>query len=370
VDRQLLSNAVLLDPEEPAPTRGQLLIENGRIAARLEPGEAAPSDAEIVDLTGRWLAPGFIDLHFHGSMIFAEGAEFDASVRQSAASLVRHGTTAFLATTVAWPAADLGAKVSGLVAALQSNQASGAVPIGLHLEGPWLNPGAAGAQPSRAIRDYDAAEGDEILDRGEGQIAMVTLAPEVPGAGKLQATLARRGIVAALGHSRAASAETEEAVDAGARHVTHLFNAMGGFHHREPGLAGTALTDDRLSCDLICDGAHVDPRMVQLAARAKRDKLVLITDRIDPPKLDNASASYGAGALIDDGIALRLPNGRLAGSRVSLDLALKNIQEMGGVSRLEAVAACSLRPARVQTRGIFLRTRKSGHDSPQIAAVA
>jgi N-acetylglucosamine-6-phosphate deacetylase len=109
---------------------------------------------------------------------------------------------------------------------------------------------------------------------------------------------------------------------------------------------GVALSDERLSCDLICDGAHVDPRVVRLAARAKGEKLVLITDRIDPPGLGSGS-DFGSGALVDDGVALRLPDGRLAGSRVTLDRALRNARAMAGMQRLEAVAACTLRPARV-----------------------
>jgi N-acetylglucosamine-6-phosphate deacetylase len=221
-----------------------------------------------------------------------------------------------------------------------------AIPIGIHLEGPWLNPGAAGAQPRPGIRPYDPGEGEEVLARGEGCIRMVTLAPEAEGAAALQQALARRGITAALGHSLARCAQAEAAVDAGARHVTHLFNAMSGLHHREPGLVGVALSDERLSCDLICDGAHVDPRVVRLAARAKGEKLVLITDRIDPPGLGSGS-DFGSGALVDDGVALRLPDGRLAGSRVTLDRALRNARAMAGMQRLEAVAACTLRPARV-----------------------
>jgi N-acetylglucosamine-6-phosphate deacetylase len=133
----------------------------------------------------------------------------------------------------------------------------------------------------------------------------------------------------------------EAAVARGARHVTHLWNAMSGLHHRAPGLAGAALADDRLSCDLICDGVHVHPAAVRVAARAKRERLVLISDRVSP------GAGFGAGALNDDGTALRLADGRLAGSRLSLDRALQNAVSFGAMTRLEAVAAVSLRPARL-----------------------
>lgn len=140
---------------------------------------------------------------------------------------------------------------------------------------------------------------------------MVTLAPEVEGAALLQEQLVRRGIVTALGHSLADDACVRESVTRGARHVTHLFNAMGPLHHRTLGMAGSALTDDRLTADLICDGVHVHPAVVRLAARAKGDGLVLITDRVDPGP---EGSGFGSGAVHDDGAALRLPDGTLAGS--------------------------------------------------------
>jgi N-acetylglucosamine-6-phosphate deacetylase len=183
-----------------------------------------------------------------------------------------------------------------------------------------------------------------VLALGRVAVRMLTLAPEVAGARALLADLAREGVLAALGHSRAEAAQLDVAIAEGARHVTHLFNAMGPLHHREPGLAGCALADDRLTCDLICDGAHVHPYVVRLAARALGERLILITDRVELEA--DAEPSFGSGALRDDGIALRLPDGRLAGSRVTLDRALANLQRFAGLSLLEAVAACTLRPAR------------------------
>lgn len=351
--RILLRNALLLDPEASAPSPGALLLEDGRIAARLLEGEPAPGDAGPVDLGGRGLAPGLIDLHFHGSLVFTGPEGFEASLRRDSTASAARGTTAFLATSVAWPAPELAARVGRLVELLAGGDWPGAVPIGLHLEGPWIHAGAAGAQPAAAIRDYDPAEGREVLARGEGAVRMLTLAPELPGAPALLAELERRGVVAALGHSRARAEQVGRAVERGARHVTHLFNAMGALHQREPGLAGTALSDDRLSCDVICDGAHVHPHLLRVAARAKGERLVLITDRVDPPGLeagaapDTSGPSFGSGRLRDDGVALRLEDGRLAGSRVTLDLALRNAVELAGLTRLEAVAACTLRPARV-----------------------
>ncbi len=354
--RIVFRNGVVLDPEAQAERKGcALLVEDGRVEAILEPGAAAPADAREVDLAGRALAPGFIDLHHHGQLIFDADDAPRASMRHDAASMLRHGATAFLATTVAWSHDALARRVSGIAKAA-SELKEGAAVVGIHLEGPWIHPGAAGAQPPSGIRGYDAAEGAEVLDRAEGGVRMVTLAPEVPGSAKLLAELDRRGIVPALGHTGADAATASEGVERGLRHVTHLFNAMGRLHHREPGSVGVALADDRLTCDLICDGVHVDPVAVRVAARAKGERLVLITDRIDPPE---AAREYGAGVMHDDGLAWRLPDGTLAGSRLGMARGVANAAEFGAMTRLEAVAAATLRPARVlgieSERGTFRR---------------
>ena len=343
--RLLLMNARLFDPELRTPCEGALLVEEDRIVGRPSPQETASIDAERIDLGGSSLAPGLLDLHFHGALPFAGGHDAVSCLERASASLVRHGTTGFLATTVAVPGAELHSLLSILAPAVAQGSWHGAQPVGIHLEGPWIAPGAAGAQPAGAIRPADPREVDEVIGQGAGTIRMVTLAPEVPGAGALLAALSRARIVAALGHSLASQGEIVAAIDAGLCHVTHLFNAMGPVHHRDLGVAGVALTEDRLSCDLICDGVHVHPAMVRLAVRAKGERLMLITDQIDPP-LGNLS-SFGSGEIRDDGIALRLPCGRLAGSRLFLDQALENAREFGALSLHEAVAAATLRPARL-----------------------
>ena len=341
----MIRNALLLDPEARSPEPGSLLIEGGRIAARLGAGESVAADARAVDLGGRRLAPGFIDLHFHGALAFRGAEGFAEALNDAGENLLRHGTTAFLATTLAWPAPEVAVCVSRLASLLDGRSARAAAPIGIHLEGPWIHPGAAGAQPRHAIRPFERSEGEEVLERGEGWVRMVTLAPEIEGAAALQAALERRGIAIALGHSLARAEQVQDAVERGARHVTHLFNAMGPLHHRAPGLAGVALGDDRLTCDLICDGVHVDPAMVRVAARAKGERLILITDRVEAP--EGESLGFGSGPLHDDGTAIRMADGRLAGSHLTLDRALGLAQEFAGLELLEAVAACTLRPARV-----------------------
>jgi N-acetylglucosamine-6-phosphate deacetylase len=348
---------VLLDPEAAEPAPGALLLDGERIEARLPSQQPAPDDAERVDLEGRLLAPGFVDLHHHGSAIFAPSGDLAAALARDGRALARRGTTAYLPTSVAWPAAQLAAHVEELAAALATAPAGASRPVGLHLEGPWISAAAAGAQPAGAIRAYDPREGEALLAAAGGALRMVTLAPEVENAARLLELLTRSGVVAALGHSAARGEQVDAAVARGAAHVTHLFNAMGPLHQRRPGLAAAALADDRLTCDLICDGAHVDPRWVRVAARSKQERLVLITDRVDPGA---APAGFGSGALHDDGVALRLRDGRLAGSCVTLDRALRNALAWGAMTQLEAVAACTLRPARVLGMEAELGTLRPG----------
>jgi N-acetylglucosamine-6-phosphate deacetylase len=335
----------LLDPEAAAPEPGALLVDGGRIAARLRPDEKPPEDAASIDLDGLMLAPGFLDLHFHGSLIFAEPDRFADALRRDSAELVRHGTTAFLATTVAWERAALLDRVERLAAAVDGDALPGAAAVGIHLEGPWIAADAAGAQPVTGIRPYESDEGAAMLAAGSGLVRMVTFAPESDGADALLDRLTAAGVVPALGHSRVDAAGAHRAAERGARHVTHLWNAMGPAHQRAPGLAGAALADDRLTCDLICDGAHVHPDWVRTAFRAKKGALALISDRVDPPA--DEAGSYGSGELRADGDTWRLPDGRLAGSRLTLDRAVANVRGFADCSLLEAVAACTVVPARI-----------------------
>jgi N-acetylglucosamine-6-phosphate deacetylase len=351
MERLVLEPARLIDPEAQAEGAGGLLIEEGRIAARLAPGEPSPPSVRRVPLPGLALAPGFLDLHYHGALIFTPPAEAAGALRAAGEALLGTGVTGYLPTTVTWPWAELAAHVSAwaLAAEAQAAPERGAAVLGLHLEGPWIRPEAAGAQPKAGIRPFRAADA-ELLDRAEGLARLVTFAPEVEGASALLAALARRGVVASMGHSLALAEACERAIAEGAHHVTHLFNAMGAFHHRQLGLIGVALADERVSCDLICDGVHVHPSALKLAARAKRDRIALISDNVAVPRTAqnaNVLPSFGAGTVRDDGVALRLSDGTLAGSRLTLDRALANAQAFGAMTRLEAVRAVTLTPARV-----------------------
>ncbi len=362
MSRTLLANGLLLDPERPDPTHGKLLLEEGRIAARLEPDAAEPRDVERIDLGGLRLAPGLIDLHLHGASAFASLPRIDAMLRHDAGELLRHGVSAFLPTTFTAPETELCERVaqtSRAMAAIDAN-ADGrggagqaprelAVPLGLHLEGPWISLDALGAQPGEGARPFRAGDLERLDEAAQGRIAMLTLAPEVRGAAELLRESEAIGALPALGHTRASSDATRAAVDRGARHVTHQFNAKGPLHQRAPGILGVALSDDALSCDIICDGVHVAPEAIRIATRAKAGRLLLISDRLDPLTPAHEATDPGGPGLEgvrDAGDAWRLADGTLAGSRIHLDEAIRRIVATGAMTQLEAVSAASWRPAR------------------------
>ena len=341
-----IRGAELVDPETGTVAAATLLVEDGRIAGRLAP-DAAPGEAwREVARPGLAIAPGFLDLHHHGELVAAPPERFGEALARDAARMLAEGCTGFLATSVCWPREALAGRVEALARVSAEPLAGGDVGadcLGLHLEGPWISPDAPGAMAPEAIAPFDA-RGREVLDRAGTALRMVTLAPEVAGADALLAELARRGAVAALGHSRTGAEPLDRAAAAGLRHVTHLWNAMGPVHHREPGVAGLALAREALSCDLICDGHHVHPDVLRWTARALGERLMLITDRVEPGDADSALGRASAGP---DGAPWRREDGTLVGSQLGLADAVRNARQMASLSLAEAVAAASLRPARL-----------------------
>jgi len=341
----LIRDALLLDPETAAPARGSLAVDGDRILDLIPAGADLPVDFDPHPLSGRRIAPGLIDLHHHGELVYAGAGHVDAALRRTSLELARSGVTAFLATTVAWGAERVKSVMTQIEKSMTHGAWPGAIVLGVHLEGPWISVRAAGAQPRSAIRPYGSAEDRQLIEKYGEIIRMVTLAPECSGADALLGDLTQRGIVASLGHSRALGEQIDAAVARGLTHVTHLFNAMGPVHHRDPGVAVWVLGEERLTCDLICDGVHVHPRIAAGAARLLGERMLLITDRIAPPPA--ADASFGSGRVIDDGTALRLEDGRLAGSSLSMDRAVRNARSVLGRSEIESIAAATLRPARL-----------------------
>lgn len=347
MERMIIAGGRVVTPAEAIP-RGWVLVDGPKVAAigSGDPPADLAAGAEIVDATGQTVSPGFIDLHVHGGGGGDPFAGTEDAIRAMTSFHLSHGTTAMLVTTGTLPEEQL-ADAIRLTAAV-ADAPDGAVIAGIHLEGPFIAKRFKGAQPECHIRPASVGELERLRSIRPDFIRLVTLAPEEPGALTAVDYLCRSGIVVAMGHSNATYAEAERAIDAGVRHATHTFSAMRPFHHREPGIVGAALLDDRVTAELIMDGIHVQPEAARLLVRMKRsERICLITDAVAAAGLpDGRSELFGAPIEIVAGTA-RLPDGTLAGSTLTMDRAVANMVALVGVPLTDAIRMASLNPARV-----------------------
>ena len=314
---------------------GERIVDVGRGAAPA--GDAEPQGGLIA-------LPGFVDLHCHGGGggAFTVGSTDEA--RAAAALHLAHGTTTMLASLVTASRDDIEAGIDALAPLVDDG-----VLHGIHLEGPWISPAHPGAQQSAAIRALDTGELDALLERGGGRIAMVTLAPELPGALAAIPRIVAAGAVVAIGHTGADAATTTAAIDAGATLGTHLFNAMPPLHHRAPGPVGALLVDPRATVELIADLHHVDPVVLALAIRAAGpDRVALVTDAISAAGAgDGALDLGGVPVVVEGGVARMRDGGALAGSTLTLDAAVRGVVAAAGIDLADAARMAAGTPARV-----------------------
>lgn len=317
---------------------GWLLVEGERIAD-VGPGEPPrPADVALPDAL---IVPGFVDVHAHGG----GGASFDDRSGEQAAAVARahlaHGTTSITASLVADTVEGLAGSVRGL-----ADVADDGVVTGIHLEGPWLSPRHAGAHDPALLTDPNPQDLDALLEAGRGHVRMVTLAPELPGGLDAVRRLTAAGVVTAIGHTDATYDVAVAALDAGASVATHLFNAMRGMHHREPGPVAALLEHPDTYVELIADGVHVHPAALRLAAGAKPHQTVLVTDAMAAAAA--ADGDYRLGRLtvsVRDGVARLAAGGAIAGSTLTMSAAVKYAAQVVGMPVGEAVRAATATPA-------------------------
>jgi N-acetylglucosamine-6-phosphate deacetylase len=311
--------------------QGDVAVEEGRIVAV---GLASPN--------GRGIAvPGFVDLQVNGF----GGVDFlDADAdgyRRAGEALLETGVTAYLPTLITTPEHQLLAAM----AEVPTGESRPRI-LGMHLEGPFLSPNRLGTHEASARRDPDLALLDRLL--AGGPVRLMTLAPELPGADVLIDRLLERGVAVSLGHTDANAAQANAAFDRGARHVTHLFNAMRPFLHRDPGIVGAALARDDVVVSIILDGIHLAPETSKTVWRAARGRMALVTDAITGAGVAEGEGSYSLGNLdvhVHEG-TVRGPDGVLAGSVLTMVEAVRNLHELG-VPLEDAVGAATSTPARV-----------------------
>jgi N-acetylglucosamine-6-phosphate deacetylase len=326
-----------------------VLCEDGRITWVGERNEGEPPPrAEHLDATGLLVLPGLIDTHVHGSHgddVMLDGVE---GIRRISAAQLRYGTTAYLPSTVSARPDELRRAVEWCREAARS-PGRGAEIVGIHVEGPFINRRKKGAQPEEGIRDPDSDECRRLIEEADGLLRMMTLAPELPGGLEMIRFLRGEGIIASLGHSDADYGTTLAAIDAGATHATHLFNAMPPLHHRAPGLAAACLNEPEIQTELIADGVHVSPEMVRLAIRAKGpEHVVLITDAMAAVGRPDGIYTLGKNRVIVRGDVCLLEDGvTIASSMLTMNFAVRNAQRFAAVPLTDAVRMATLVPAQV-----------------------
>jgi len=330
-----------------------LAVEDGLISeVSSRSTTEVPANASLIDFGDAVLAPGFVDIHIHG------GAGVDA-MRASQSELPRlgrflttHGVTGYFPTTVAAPLDATCAALERLADAIEAASTATndnpvqARPLGIHLEGPFLSHKRRGVHPPENLVAPTLEIFERLWQAARGHVRMLTIAPEIPGAMEVIAEAARRNVCVSIGHSDAEMPIAQEAVKAGARHATHTFNAMRPLDHREPGIIGAVLSDDRLSADIIVDGIHLAPPVVKLFLRAKgRELAVLITDAISATGMPDGRYQLGPIEVdVKDGKCMS--NGSLAGSVLTMDRAVRNVTQFSDWSLRDALRAATLNPAR------------------------
>lgn len=342
-----LMNARIVTPFRAAEDQC-ILLQDGAIRQIGSAGDIRmPPRTRVVDLSGSLVAPGFIDLHLHGASGFsfntADERQLDCILEHSLA----HGTTGVLATLYM----DESRRFLGAVRRLREYARKGrfrGVLQGLHLEGPFINPDMAGAMNNEFVWTPTLQNWLRLKKCGGSQIRIMTIAPEVPGALEVMQKAAQDQVILAIAHSRAAYESIELAIDNGLTQVTHIFNAMEPMHHRMPGIVAAAMLKRELKVHLIADGVHVHKAIMELLYRLKGvGGIVLITDAISlTGQMDGAFTMAGRKVQVRQGTAY-LGDGRLAGSTLTMERAVKTMMDTVGVPLAEAVRMASLNPARV-----------------------
>ncbi|HYP01837.1 MAG TPA: N-acetylglucosamine-6-phosphate deacetylase [Pyrinomonadaceae bacterium] len=348
----LLRGARLVLPEGVADA-ANLLIEDGRITRVLSATEKVDlPHAESFDLDGLTLYPGFVDVHIHGAVGVDTMEASAGDLFRVAAFLAREGVTAWLPTLVPAPAEDYERAVNSiekLMAEQDERTQPAARVLGLHYEGPFINGAQCGALRPPYFRTYSAPEDVSSLPVAgvPGAVRMITVAPEIEGGIELVAELARRGWVVSLGHTRAGVESLEAARAAGARHMTHFFNAMSPLNQRAPGPVGWGLMRDEVTCDIIADGHHVAPLMLQLALRCKTaERLMLISDAVAPAGQGDGEFRIWGERITVAGGRTQNERGSIAGSVSTMRDAVGQMLALG-VAPHEASRMASANPARL-----------------------
>jgi N-acetylglucosamine-6-phosphate deacetylase len=341
-----------------------VLLEGGRIAA-VGAAIEAPESAEIVDLAGRTLAPGFIDVHVHGGGGFSLMTEDLGEIASYSRWVASRGVTSFLATICA---ADVEHGIR-YAEAVRSAKCEGSGLLGINFEGPFVSADRRGALPASWLAKPDRSLFDRLL--AAGPVRLMTIAPELDGAFDLIHAVLKAGVRVSVGHTDATYDIARRAFHAGASHVTHAFNAMRPLHHREPGPVGAAVESPGVTVEAIADGVHLHHATVNLLVEALGvDRACLATDAVTPAGLPSGKFRIGREEAVLDSGSIRLPDGTIAGSAATMDSVVRNVVDWGIADAAGALRMASAVPAAVA--GVADRKGKiaTGYDADLVVLSA
>ena len=325
-----------------------LVIHGGQIAELGHVDDIEiPDNAEVYDLDGHILVPSFIDLHIHGAVGVDYTEADETQIEEISRFLLSRGITGVLATLYPKPKDDLIADVRRLAEYIRSNPRQNVI-RGIHLEGPYLNPEMHGAINPDYIWKPNKKDWSDLRDAGRGTVCLMTIAPELDGAMDVIRNAAREGIVPSIGHSIAKYEDISVAIDNGAAQVTHIFNAMAPFHHRKPGVLNAAFLHGELKVQLIADGIHVHPSVIQTLHKLKgASGIILISDAMAASGFNEGSYNFGDQEVYVDESGAHLADGTIAGSVATLDLGVQVLVKKAGIPLTNTVRMASLNPSRV-----------------------
>jgi N-acetylglucosamine-6-phosphate deacetylase len=331
-----------------------VIVDGGRIASVGRRGEiAVPAGAQRQEARGLTVVPGFVDVHIHGAGGRDVMEATPDALSTVAGCVAKHGTTSLVATTVTAGEAETCRAASGIAAWIEAQRSRPPAPapqaeiLGIHFEGPFISAARRGVHPAEHIATPSVDLFTKFLDAARGAGLILTLAPELPGALALIFAARQRGVVVSLGHTDASYAQATDAIAHGAQHAAHVFNAMRPFAHRETGVIGAVLTSSGITAELIADGVHVDAAAMRVLLAAKGfHGVILVSDGIAATGMPDGKYRLGTFEVSVSGGVPRNADGKLAGSTLTLDRALRNIVALG-VPLAEALSMLTANPARL-----------------------
>ena len=327
---------------------GKAILFDDKIRAIIPENEVNETEYEVIDAKGALVAPGLVDIHIHGYLGEDASDGSEEGLRKMAAGIAKNGVTSWCPTTMTLSVEEITRAFDTARKVKAEENCYGAKILGVNCEGPFINPSKKGAQSEKFIL---APDGDFIVENAD-ILKLFTLAPEMEGALECIQKVSEDGrVLASIGHTGATFEEANAGIAAGVRHTTHLFNAMTPLMHRNPGVVGAALSDNRVSCELIADTFHVHPGLYSMVAKAKGNKLCLITDCMRAGGMEDGDYTLGGQHVIKTGIQCLLEDGTIAGSVLKLNEAVRNVKNYTDLSLAEVFACASLNPAKAVGEG-------------------